>query len=89
MLKRYDNIIRKQFLRSKKIIKVILNSITRIGLIVYIEDPKEASSVDYVYVKEDTEVEETTIADIITTSHPGRSDTISAINWNASQVSIQ
>ena len=35
---------------------------------------------DYIYIKKDTEVEETTIADIITISYPIRSDTISAIN---------
>ena len=40
MPERYNNIIRKQFLRSK-IIKVILSSITRIGLIICIKDPKE------------------------------------------------
>jgi hypothetical protein len=43
------------------------------------EDPKEASSVDYAYI-EDTKVEETTIADIATTSHPVGSNTISVIN---------
>ena len=43
------------------------------------EDPKEAFSVDYAYI-EDTEVEETTIADIATTSHPVGSNTISVIN---------
>ena len=41
MPKRYDNIIRKQFLKSKKTIKVILSSITRIRPIIYIEDPKK------------------------------------------------
>ena len=61
---------------------------TRIGLIIYIEDPKEASSVDYAYIK-NTEAEETTIADIVTTSHPVRSNVTSAINLDASQVSIQ
>ena len=49
-------------LRIKKIIKVILSSTTRIRLIIYIEDPKEAPSIDYVYIKKDTKVEETTIA---------------------------
>jgi len=82
--KRHDNTIHKLFLRSKKIIKVILSSITRIGPIVYIEDPKEAPSIDYVYIEEDTEVEETTIADIITTTHPVRSDAISIINLDTS-----
>ena len=38
---------------------------------------------------EDTEVEETTIVDIITTSHPVESNTISVINLDASQVNIQ
>ena len=82
MPERHDNIIYKLFLRNKKTIKVILSSITRIGLIIYIEDPKEAPGVNYAYI-EDTEVEETTIADIITTSHPIRSKAISIINLNA------
>ena len=60
---------------------------TRIGLIIYMEDPKEAPSVDHIYIK-DTKVEETTIADITTTSHPVRSNTISMINLDAGQVSI-
>jgi guanylate kinase len=77
--KRHDNTIYKLFLRSKKIIKVTLSSTTRIGLIVRIEDPEEAPGVDYVYI-EDTKAEETTVADIITTSHPIRSDAISTIN---------
>ena len=41
----------------------------RIGLIVYMEDPEEVSGIDYVHA-EDTKVEETTVADIITTGHP-------------------
>ena len=82
MLKRYNNTIYKQFLRSKKTIKAILSSITRIGLIIYIEDPKEALSIDYTYI-EDTEAEETTIVDIITTSHPVGSNAISIINLDA------
>jgi hypothetical protein len=82
--KRYDNTIYKLSLRSKKTIKVILRSITRIEPIVYIEDPKEAPSVDYVYVEEDTKVEETTMADIVTTTHPIRSDAISIINLDTS-----
>jgi hypothetical protein len=82
--KRHDNIIYKLSLRIKKIIKVILSRITRIRLIIRIEDPKEAPSVDYVYIEEDTKVEETTIADIITTTHPIRSDTISIINLDTS-----
>ena len=82
MPKRYNNTIYKQLLKSKKTIKVTLSSITRIGLIIYIKDPKEASSVNYAYI-EDTKVEETTIADIVTTSHPVRSNTISIINLDA------
>ena len=83
MPKRYDNTIRKQFLRSKKTIKVILNSITRIGLIIYMEDPKKAPSVNYTYI-ENTMAEETTMADIITTSHPVGSNATSIINLNTS-----
>jgi hypothetical protein len=88
MPKRYDNIIRKLFFRSKKIIKIILNSIIRIRLIIYIKDPKEAPSVDHVYIKKDTKVEETIIADIITTSHPVRNNITFVINLNANQVNI-
>ena len=40
MPKRYNNTIRKLSLGIKKIIKVILSSITRIRLIIYIKDPK-------------------------------------------------
>ena len=87
MPERYDNIIYKLFLRSKKTIKVTPSSITRIGLIIYIEDPEEALNIDYIHIK-DTKAEETTVADIITTSHPIRSNTTSAINLDASQVSI-
>ena len=61
-------------------IKVTLSSITKIRPIIYIEDPEEAPNINHVYIKEDTKVEETTVADIITTSHPVRSDAISAIN---------
>ena len=82
MPERHDNIIYKRFLRSKTI-KVILSSITRIGLTICMEDPKEVPSMDRAYI-EDTEAEETTIADIITTSHPVRSNAISIINLNAS-----
>ena len=88
MLKRYNNIIYKLFLKSKKTIKVTPSSITRIGLIVYIEDPEEAFSTNYIYIKEDTKIEETTIVDIITTSHPIKNNATSVINLNASQVSI-
>ena len=82
MPKRHDNTIHKQFLRSKKTIKVTLSSITRIGLIIYMEDPKEAPSIDYTHIK-DTEAEETTIVDIITTGHPIRNNAISVINLDA------
>ena len=61
---------------------------TRIGLTIYIEDPKEAPGVDYIHI-EDTKAEGTTIADIITTSHPIKSNAISTINLDAGQVSIQ
>ena len=84
MPKRYNNTIYKLSLGIKKIIKVILSSITRIGPIIYIEDPEEASSIDYVYIEEDTKVEETTVVDIITTTYPIRSDTISIINLDTS-----
>jgi hypothetical protein len=87
MPKRYNSIIHKLLLKGKKTIKAIPSSITRIGLIVYIEDSEEAPSVNYIHI-EDTEVEETTIVDIITTTHPVRSDAISIINLNAGQVSI-
>jgi hypothetical protein len=89
MPKRHNNIIYRLSLRSKKTIKATLSSITRIRLIIYIEDFKEASSVDYIHIKEDTEVEETTRVDIVTTTYPVRSNTISIINLNANQVSIQ
>ena len=84
MPERYDNTIYKLSLGIKKIIKVILSSITRIRPIIRIEDPKEAPSIDYIYIEEDTKVEETTIADIVTTTYPVRSDTISIINLDAS-----
>ena len=48
------------------------------------EDPEEAPSVDYVYVEEDTKVEETTVADIVTTTHPVGSNAISIISLDAS-----
>ena len=88
MPKRHNNTIHKQFLRSKKTIKVTLNSITRIRLIIYIKDPKEAFSINHIHIK-DTEAEETTIADIVTTSYPVKSNATSVINLDASQVSIQ
>ena len=83
MLERFNNIIYKLFLKNKKIIKAILSSITRIGLIIHIKDPKEAFSVDYAYM-EDTKVKETTIADIITTVHPVRNNATFVINLDAS-----
>jgi hypothetical protein len=84
MPKRYNNTIHKLSLGIKKTIKAILSSITRIKPIVLIEDPKKTSSVDHVYIKEDTKVEKTTMVDIITTTHPVRSDAISIINLNTS-----
>ena len=83
MPKRHNNTIRKLPPKSKTI-KVIPSSTTRIGPIVRMEDPKEAPSVDYVYVKEDTKVEETTVADIITTTYPIGSNAISIISLDAS-----
>ena len=84
MPKRYNNIIHKLFLRSKKTIKAIPSSITRIGLIVYIEDPEEAFGVDHVYVEKDTKIKETTVVDIVTTTHSVGSNAISVINLDAS-----
>ena len=62
--------------------------ITRIKLIIYIEDPKEAFSINHAHIK-DTKVKKTTIVNIVTTSYPVRSNIISIINLNASQISIQ
>ena len=81
MPKRYDNTIYKQFLRSKTI-KAILSSITRIRLTICMEDPEEAFSINRAHM-EDIKVEETTMADIVTTSHPVRSNAIFIINLNA------
>ena len=64
-------------------VSTVTSSITRIRPIIYIEDPKEAPSIDYAYV-ENTKAEETTMVDIITTSHPVRSNATSIINLNAS-----
>ena len=83
MLKRYDSIIYKLLFKGKKIIKVTLSSITRIGLIIYIKDSKEAFSVNYVHIK-DTKVKETIMADIVTTTHSVKSNAISIINLDAS-----
>ena len=88
MLKRYNNIIYKLFLKNKKTIKVTLSSITRIKLIIYIEDFKEAFSVNHTYI-ENIKVEETIIVNIVTTSHPVGSNAIFVINLNTSQISIQ
>ena len=55
---------------------------TRIGPTICMEDFEEASGVDYAYI-EDTEVEETIIADITTTSYPVKSNVISIINLDA------
>ena len=59
---------------------VTLSNITKIGLIVYIEDPKKALGVDYIYIEENTKVKETTMANIVITSYFIRSNTIFAIN---------
>ena len=83
MPKRYNNTIRKPFLRSKKTIKVILSNITRIRLIIRIEDFKKAFSVNYIYIK-NTKIKETTRADIITTSYSIKSNIISTTNLNTS-----
>jgi hypothetical protein len=83
MPKRYDNTIYKLLLKSKKIIKATLSSTIRIRLIIHIKDPKEAFSVNYIHIK-NTEVEETTIANIIATTYPIRSNTISATNLDTS-----
>ena len=84
MPERHDNTIRKLSLGIKKTIKAIPSSTTRIRPIIRIEDPKEAPSVDYVYIEEDTKVEETTIVDIATTSHPIGSNAISITNLDTS-----
>ena len=87
MPERYNNITHKLFLRSKKIIKAIPSSITRIGLIIYVEDPRKVFNINYIHIK-DTEAEETTIVNIITTSHPFRSNITSVINLDTNQASI-
>jgi phage terminase large subunit GpA-like protein len=89
MPKRHNNIIYKLSLEIKKIIKVIPSSTTRIRLIIYIEDSEETFSINHIYIKKDTKVEETTVIDIITTTYPIRSDVIFIINLDTSQVSIQ
>ena len=82
MPEKHDNIIHKLFLRSKTT-KATPSSMTRIGLIICMEDPEEAFGVDYVYIEEDTEVEEITVADIVTTIYPVGSDVISVTNLDA------
>ena len=82
MLKRHNSTIYKLLLKGKKTIKATLNSMTRIGLIICIKDPEEAFSINYVHIK-DTEVEETTIADIIITTHSIKSNIMSIINLDA------
>ena len=82
MPEKHDNTIRKLPPRSKTI-KAILSSTTRIGLIIRMEDPKEAPSVDYVHIKEDTKVKETTVADIATTTYPVGSNATSIISLDA------
>ena len=84
MPKRHNNTIYKLSLKIKKTIKAILSSITRIKLIIYIKDPEETFNVNHIYIEEDTKVKETTIVNIITTTHPIKSNTIFIINLNAS-----
>ena len=55
---------------------------TRIGLIIYMEDPEEAFGVNYACI-EDTEAEETTVVDITTTGYPVGSNVTSVINLDA------
>ena len=86
MPERHNNIIRKLLFRSKTI-KAILSSTTRIRLIICIEDPKEAFSINHAHI-EDIEVEETTMADIITTTYSIKSDAMSVINLDTGQASI-
>ena len=83
MPKRYNNTIYKLFFRNKKTIKATLNNITRIGLIIYIKDLKEAPNINHAHIK-NTKVKETTIADIVTTGHLIRNNTIFIINLDAS-----
>ena len=60
---------------------------TRIRLIIYIEDHKEVPSINHVYI-EDIKAKETIVVNIVTISHPIRSNAISVINLDASEVSI-
>ena len=50
---------------------------------IYFTEFKEVSGVDHIYIEEDTVIEETTIVDTITTSHPVGSNAISIINLDA------
>ena len=83
MPKRHNNTIYKLFLRNK-IIKAILSSTTRIRLIICIEDPKKAPSINHIHIKEDTKAKEIIIEDIVTTTYPIISNTISVINLDTS-----
>ena len=56
---------------------------TRIGLIICMEDPEEVPGVNHAYI-EDIKAEETTIVDITITSYPIGSNAISVINLDAS-----
>ena len=88
MPKRHDNTIHKLFLRSKTI-KAMLSSMTKIRLIIRIEDPKEVLSVDHVHIEKDTVVEETTVVDTIIIGHSVRNNAIFIINLDAGQANIQ
>ena len=88
MPKRYDNIIYKLFLRSKRTTKATLSSMIIIRLIIYIKDPEEVFGVNHIYIEEDTKIKKTTVADIVTTTYPIKSNAISVINLDASQASI-
>ena len=53
------------------------------------EDPEEAPGVNYIHIEEDAKIEKTIIVDIVTTGHPVKSNAISVISLDASQVSTQ
>ena len=57
---------------------------TKVGLIIYIEDPKEALGVDHAYIEKDIKVDKTTVADIVTTNYPVKNNAIFIINLNTS-----
>ena len=84
MSKKYNNIIRKLFLKSKKTFNIMLSSITKIGLIKYIKNSKKTFSMNYIYIKKDTKVEKTIIVDITITSYFIRNNIISAMNLDIS-----